>query len=75
MNAPPDDLPPARYVGVGIGTYKDKHYPPLPGAPAEVGEIAELLGSRGVQVTVLTASREAGLFKELRRALRPEPAH
>ena len=71
MNAPPDDTPTARFVGVGIGTYEDQHYPPLPGAPVEVREIADLLGSRGVQITVLAASTEAGLFKELRRALPP----
>ena len=56
MTEPPEDVPAARYVGVGIGTYTEKEYPPLPGAPAEVRQIADLLGARGVHATVAAAT-------------------
>ena len=73
MTEPSEDAPAARYVGVGIGTYTEKEYPPLPGAPVEVRQIAELLGARGVRTTVAAATTETGLIAELRQVLPPQP--
>ena len=73
MTEPSGDAPAARYVGVGIGTYKEKEYPPLPGAPVEVQEIAQLLGARGVRATVSAATTETGLIAELAQVLPPQP--
>jgi hypothetical protein len=61
----------ARFVGVGIGEYD--HYPPLPNAPVESRQVADLLGARGVQATVLTATTQGGLLAELGQALPPRP--
>jgi hypothetical protein len=73
MNTHSDATPAARFVGVGIGDYD--HYPsPLPGAPDEVEQIAELLGSRGVRATIAEATTEPDLITELRHALRSEEA-
>ena len=58
-------------MGVGIGAYEE--YPSLPGAPAEARQIADLLGSKGVQAVVAAATTEAGLITELRRVLPPRP--
>ena len=73
MTGPSGDAPAARYVGVGIGTYTEKKFPPLPGAPAEVRQIAELLGARGVHTTVAAATTETGLIAELRQVLPAQP--
>ena len=59
----------ARYVGVGIGTYRE--YPALPGAPVEVKQIADLIGSRGVHATVVESTTETGLIAELSQVLPP----
>ena len=67
------DASAARYVGVGIGTYTEAAYPPLPGAPAVVRQIAELLGARGVHTTVAAETTEPGLIAELRQMLPPQP--
>jgi hypothetical protein len=66
-----NDLPTARFVGVGVGEYA--HYDALPGAPVEVQQIAELLDARLVEVAVATATTEAGLFAELAQVLPPRP--
>jgi hypothetical protein len=73
VTEPSGDAPAARYVGVGVGTYKETAYPPLPGAPAEVRQIAELLSARGVHAMVAAATTEAGLIAELARVLPPQP--
>ena len=73
MTGPSGEAPAARYVGVGIGTYTEKKFPPLPGAPAEVRQIAELLGARGVHTTVAAATTETGLIAELRQVLPAQP--
>ncbi len=75
MTEPSGDTPAARYVGVGIGTYKEKQYPSLPGAPTEVRQIAELLAARGVRTTVAAATTETGIMDELDLVLpaQPEP--
>jgi hypothetical protein len=72
VTGPSGDAPAARYVGVGIGTYTEKEYPPLPGAPAEVRQIADLLGGRGVRTTVAAATTEPGLIAELAQVLPPQ---
>jgi hypothetical protein len=71
MTEPSDDEPPARYVGVGIGTYKE--YPPLPGASVEAKQVADLLASKGVQTVVAAATTEPELIAELARVLPPRP--
>ena len=71
MTAPPEDGPAPRYVGVGIGTYRE--YPALPRAPAEAQQIADLFASRGVHATVAAATTETGLIAELARVLPPRP--
>ena len=71
MTGPPEDAQAARYVGVGIGAYQN--YPPLPGAPDEARQIADLLGSRGVHATVAAATTEIGLVAELPQVLSPRP--
>src|SRR5262249_35064142 len=68
----PEDAPAARYVGIGIGAYQ--HYPPLPGAPPETRQIADLLAARGVQAAVAETATEAELIGELRRLLPSQPS-
>ena len=75
MTGPSGDAPAVRYVGVGIGAYKEKQFPPLPGAPAEVAQIADLLAARGVCTMVAAATTETGIMDELDQVLpaQPEP--
>jgi hypothetical protein len=62
VNEPPRDVQAPRFVGVGIGMYRD--YPALPGAPAEARQIADLLAARGVQASVAAATTEAELVTD-----------
>jgi tetratricopeptide (TPR) repeat protein len=71
VTEPPEGAPEARYVGIGIGRYEHKEYPPLPGAPLEVREVADLLSTRGVGVVVAAATTETGLMDELDEVLAP----
>ncbi len=75
MTGPSGDTPAARYVGVGIGAYKETEFPPLPGAPVEVRQIADLLGALGVRTAVAAATTETAIMDELDQLLpaQPEP--
>ena len=57
------------YVGVGVGTYDDAHFGPLPRAVADVEDIAEVLSQRGYGVRVLCDPDEAGLLTGLKAHL------
>ncbi len=59
-----DGARPSVFVGIGVGTYDDAHFEPLPRAVADVHEIAEVLAAHGCETRLAPADPTESMVRD-----------